>query len=31
MDVVIAQPNFEILNIILELTKVCPLSSKNKE
>ena len=29
MDVVIAQPNLEILNIILELTKVCPLSSNN--
>ena len=27
MDVVIAQPNLDILNVILELTKVCPLAS----
>lgn len=27
MDIVLTQANFEILSIILDLTKVCPLSS----
>lgn len=29
MDLILTQKNFEILSIILDLTKICPLSSKS--